>query len=164
MVPRENDQHNGLILNEEDTRVIGDERLTVPSFVCYGHVAEVFGEAIVDLLPLQGREHEFAGALRYEIALLNQFKQTTDFTRSAVAKVDSGIVDGLAECGLDLRSRKLVEWKLDGFVPSRIFVARIERSQPSAVPIQVRELDRCVFQAESMHITSYISAPDFVCE
>src|SRR6267378_8328445 len=102
MVPRENDQHNGLILNEEDARVIGDERLTIPSFVRYEHVAEVFGEAIVDLLLLQGREHEFAGGLRHQLVLLNHFKQATDFTRSAVAKVDSGIVDGLAECRLDL--------------------------------------------------------------
>src|ERR1700674_971888 len=100
MVPRENDQHNGLILNKENARVIGDERLTIPSFVRHEHVAEVFGEAIVDLLPLQGREHEFAGGLRYELVLLNHFKQVTEFTRSAVAKVDSSIVDGLAECGL----------------------------------------------------------------
>src|SRR5882672_4148493 len=160
MVPGEDHQHNGLILKEEDARVIGDERLTVPGFVRYEHVAKVFGEAIVDLLLLQGREHEFAGGLRYQLVLLNHFQQATDFTRRAVAKVDSGIVDGLAECGLDLWLRKLVEWKLDGFVPGGIFVARIEGSQPSAVPIQVRELDRCVLQAEFVHITGYSSAPD----
>src|SRR6267143_6046939 len=125
MVPRENDQHNGLILYKEDARVVGDERLTIASFVRYEHVAEVFGEAIVDLLPLQGREHEFAGGLRYQLVLLNHFKQVTDLTRRAPAKVDSCIVDGLAECGLDLCFRKPVEWKLHGFVPGRIFVARI---------------------------------------
>lgn len=74
MVARENDQHNRLISNEQNARVIGDDRLTIPSFVRYEHVAEVFGEAIVDLLLLQGREHKFAGGLRYQLVLLNHFK------------------------------------------------------------------------------------------
>src|SRR5580692_9672005 len=137
MMSRKNHQHNRRTLDEEDARIIGDERLTIAGFVRYKHAAEVFGKAIVDLLLLQGRKHEFAGGFRYQLVLLNHFKQVTDFPRRAVAEVNSCIVDGMAKRGLDLLFRILAKRELDGLVSGGILIARIECSKPNAVPIQV---------------------------
>src|SRR3954462_5852311 len=64
VMPGEYDQHDGLILDPQNSGIIGDERLPVSRLVGNPHIVQISREAVVDLLHLHGVQQSLAGILR----------------------------------------------------------------------------------------------------
>ena len=120
MVASQDHQHYRLVLDKNNSRVIGDERLAVAGLVSDGHVPQVFRKTIIDLLLLQGSQHPLAGASRHQLFLLNHFEQMAEVACRAVSEINPGIVDRLAKRVFYLAAAEFIKGKLQGLVPGAL--------------------------------------------
>ena len=69
-----------------------------------------------------------------------------------MAEKDTGIIDGMTESLLDLGIAVVAERKVDCLVSARMAVTGIERSEPRAVPVEIRELDCGMRKPQTMDV------------
>src|SRR5581483_5671937 len=122
MMSGKDDQNDGLIFHPDHSGVIRDKRLAITSFVRDPHVLQISREAIVDLLLLHYAEQQVAGALRYQFSRSDHLQQGTNFTGGAVAKVNSGVVDSVAESLAHLRVGVFAKREVDRLVARRVAI------------------------------------------
>src|SRR5581483_4637931 len=105
-----------------------------------------------------------ARAFRYQFSRSHYFQQRANFTRGAVAEVNSGVVDGMTESLPHLSVGVFAKRELDSQVARSASIGSIERTQPFPVPVKIGVFDRSLLQTQAAHECGDVCPADFVAK